>query len=303
MGRVRARKGRPVTGWVIVDKPAGIGSTEVVARVKRAFDAQKAGHAGTLDPAATGVLAVALGEATKTVPFVTDALKAYRFAIRWGAETATDDAEGAVIATAAGRPTAAAIEAALPAFRGWIAQVPPQVSAVKVDGARAYALAREGVALDLAPRPLWVERLELVGVPDPDTAEFEMVCGKGGYVRALARDLGRALGCLGHVLRLRRTWSGPFRAEDGIDLATLDRLAGSPDLDGWLRPMEAALAGLPEVRATEEGAARLRRGNPGMAIGTDVPWGELVWVSHRGRAVAVGHYQAGAVHPVRVFGA
>jgi tRNA pseudouridine55 synthase len=155
--------------------------------------------------------------------------------------------------------------------------------------------------MDLAPRPLWVERLELLDTPDADTAEFEMVCGKGGYVRAVARDLGAALGCLGHVLWLRRTWSGPFRAEDGIDLATLDRLAGSPDLDRWLGPMEAALAGLPEVRATDEGAARLRRGNPGMAVGVDVPWGELVWVSHRGRAVAVGHYQAGEVHPVRVF--
>ena len=303
MGRGRVSKGRPVTGWVVVDKPAGIGSTEVVARVKRAFDAQKAGHAGTLDPAATGVLAVALGEATKTVPYVTDALKAYRFAVRWGAATATDDAEGAVIATAALRPTHEAIAAALPAFRGAIEQVPPQVSAVKVGGERAYDLAREGVAMDLAPRPLWVERMELLATPDADTAEFEMVCGKGGYVRAVARDLGAALGCLGHVLWLRRTWSGPFRAEDGIDLATLDRLAGTPDLDRWLRPMEAALAGLPEVRATDEGAARLRRGNSGMTIGTDVPWGALVWVSYRGRAVAVGHYQAGEVQPVRVFGA
>ncbi|MFN6977837.1 MAG: tRNA pseudouridine(55) synthase TruB [Gemmobacter sp.] len=298
----RARKGRAVTGWVVVDKPAGIGSTEVVARVKRAFDAQKAGHAGTLDPAATGVLAVALGEATKTVPYVTDAPKCYRFAVRWGAATATDDAEGAVIATSSLRPDAAAIEAALPAFRGLIEQVPPQVSAVKVAGARAYDLARAGEVLALAPRPLMVERLELLALPDADTAEFEMVCGKGGYVRSIARDLGQALGCLGHVAWLRRAWSGPFHAGDGIDLATLDRLAGDPGLADWLRPMEDALGGLPEVRATDEGAARLRQGNPGMAIADGVAWGELVWASHRGRAVAVGHYQAGEVHPVRVFG-
>ncbi|MFN3644268.1 MAG: tRNA pseudouridine(55) synthase TruB [Gemmobacter sp.] len=298
----RARKGRAVTGWVVVDKPAGIGSTEVVARVKRAFDAQKAGHAGTLDPAATGVLAVALGEATKTVPYVTDAAKCYRFAVRWGAATATDDAMGAVIATSALRPDAAAIEAALPAFRGMIEQVPPQVSAVKVAGARAYDLARAGEVLALAPRPLMVERLELLALPDADTAEFEMVCGKGGYVRSIARDLGQALGCLGHVAWLRRAWSGPFHADDGIDLDTLDRLAGDPGLAAWLRPMEDALDGLPEVRATDEGAARLRRGNPGMAIADGVAWGDLVWASHRGRVVAVGHYQAGEVHPVRVFG-
>jgi len=195
----RGKKGRAVSGWLIVDKPAGVNSTAVVNKVKWAFGAQKAGHAGTLDPDATGVLAVALGEATKTIPYITDALKCYRFRVSFGAATDTDDASGAVIARSDLRPTDAQIEAALAAFRGDISQVPPQYSAVKVDGERAYDLAREGEAMDLAARPLWVERLELLGRPDADHVDLEMVCGKGGYVRSIARDLGRALGCLGHV--------------------------------------------------------------------------------------------------------
>ncbi|MEO6299055.1 MAG: tRNA pseudouridine(55) synthase TruB, partial [Paracoccaceae bacterium] len=197
MGRVK--KGRIVSGWLVVDKPAGITSTSVVNKVKWAFGAQKAGHAGTLDPAATGVLAVALGEATKTVPYVTDALKCYRFVVTFGAATSTDDAEGEVVETSASRPSDAEILAALGGFRDEIQQVPPQFSAVKVDGARAYDLAREGEEMDLAARPLWVERLEMIGRPDADHVELEMICGKGGYVRSIARDLGRLLGCLGHV--------------------------------------------------------------------------------------------------------
>lgn len=298
MGR---KKGRAVSGWVVVDKPAGIGSTQIVGKVRWAFDAQKAGHAGTLDPAATGVLAVALGEATKTVPFIADALKCYRFVVRFGAATSTDDAEGTVIATSAARPTDAEIAAALAAFRGDIQQVPPQVSAVKVEGERAYDLARAGEELDLAPRPLWVESLEIIARPDADTVELEMVCGKGGYVRSIARDLGRALGCLGHVLWLRRVWSGPFDADKGISLEELDRLARTPDLDRWLLPLETALVDLPEVRATPEGAARLRNGNPGMVIASGVEYGEEAWASHDGRAIAVGIYRAGELHPSRVF--
>lgn len=296
----RGRKGRAVSGWLVVDKPAGIGSTEVVGRVRRAFGAAKAGHAGTLDPDATGVLAVALGAATKTVPWLADAPKGYRFAVRWGAETTTDDAAGTVTLRGTGRPDRAAIEAALPAFRGDIRQVPPQVSAVKVDGARAYDLAREGVELALGARPLRVERLDLLGTPDPDTALFALVCGKGGYVRSIARDLGRALGCLGHVLWLRRDWSGPFRAEDGIDLATLDRLAGTNELDARLLPVQAALDGLPEVRATEAGAARLAHGNPGEVLG-EVPWGTVAWASRGGVALALGEVRGGVLHPSRVF--
>lgn len=296
----RAKKGRPVSGWLIVDKPAGVGSTQVVGKVRWALGAQKAGHAGTLDPDATGVLAVALGEATKTVPYLAEALKCYRFEVRWGAATSTDDAAGSVIATSAQRPTRDQIEAALPAFRGQIMQVPPQVSAVHVDGERAYDLAREGVAMDLAPRPLWVDSLTLVEA-GADAAVLEMVCGKGGYVRSLARDLGRALGCLGHVGWLRRLWSGPFRVEDAIPLDEVERLARTDALLDHLHPLQAALADLPEVLATPEGAVRLTHGNPGQVIASGLPWGAPAWASHQGRAVAVGHYQGGELHPTRVF--
>lgn len=297
----RKKKGRAVSGWVVIDKPAGITSTSVVNKVKWAFDAQKAGHAGTLDPAATGVLAVALGEATKTVPYITDALKCYRFMVTLGAATTTDDAEGEVIETRDTRPDDAAIEAALGAFRGNIQQVPPQYSAVKVEGERAYDLAREGVEMDLAARPLWVERLEVISRPDADHVELEMVCGKGGYVRSIARDLGQALGCLGHVQWLRRVWSGPFDADKGIGLETLDALAKSDAIDVHLQPLELGLADLPEVKATPEGAARLRNGTPGMVIGHDIAYGDEVWASYQGKPLAVGSYRAGELHPTRVF--
>jgi tRNA pseudouridine55 synthase len=298
MGR---KKGRDISGWLVVDKPAGVTSTAVVNKVRWAFDAKKAGHAGTLDPDATGVLAVALGEATKTVPFITDALKCYRFAVRLGVATKTDDAEGEVIATSGERPSDAQIRAALGAFRGNIMQVPPQFSAVKVDGERAYALARAGEEMDLVARPLWVESLEMVARPDADTVELEMVCGKGGYVRSIARDLGAALGCHGHVLWLRREWSGPFEAADGVRLERIEELAKSPALDALLLPLEVGLADLPELRATAEGAARLRNGNPGMVIASDVDWGDEAWASYQGRAVAVGVYKSGELHPSRVF--
>lgn len=299
MGRVK--KGRVVSGWLVVDKPAGITSTAVVNKVKWAFNAQKAGHAGTLDPAATGVLAVALGEATKTVPYITDALKCYRFLVRFGAGTTTDDAEGEVIATSDARPADAAIVAALAAFRGEILQTPPQFSAVKVEGERAYDLAREGEVLDLAARALWVERLEVIERPDVDHVLLEMVCGKGGYVRAIARDLGAALGCPAHVAWLRRTWSGPFDVAQGIRMDEIEALARSDALDARLLPLEVGLADLPELPASPEGAARLRNGNPGMVLASSVGYGDEVWVSYAGRAIAVGIYKAGEVHPTRVF--
>jgi tRNA pseudouridine55 synthase len=297
----RRDKGRPISGWLVVDKPAGITSTAVVTKVRWALRAQKAGHAGTLDPAATGVLAVALGEATKTVPHVTDAMKCYRFRVRLGQATDTDDAEGRVIATAGDRPGDDQIAAALAGFRGAIRQVPPQVSAVKVDGDRAYDLARAGAVLALAARPLFVERLEMLGRPDADHVDLEMVCGKGGYVRAIARDLGAALGCLGHVLWLRRLWSGPFRAEDGITLDEIDRQAGTAALDGRLLPLERGLEGLPECRVTPEAAARLRHGNPGPVVETRARPGDEAWASLHGRAIAIGVYRDGALHPTRVF--
>ncbi|MBV0913363.1 tRNA pseudouridine(55) synthase TruB [Anianabacter salinae] len=297
----RRKSGRDISGWLVVDKPAGITSTAVVNKVRWAFGAQKAGHAGTLDPAATGVLAVALGEATKTVPYITDALKAYRFTVRWGAATNTDDAEGEVIDTSDTRPTDDAIRAALPAFTGDIRQVPPQFSAVKVDGVRAYAKARDGEEMDLAARDLFVESLEMVERPDADTAVLEMICGKGGYVRSIARDLGQALGCLGHVVTLRRVWSGPFEASDGITMDEVERLAKDPALDEHLLPLEVGLADLTELPCASDGVTRLRNGNPGRVLSSDAEYGDEAWASYDGRAVAVGIYRAGELHPTRVF--
>lgn len=296
-----ARKGRDVSGWLVIDKPAGPTSTAVVNKVRWAMGAKKAGHAGTLDPDATGVLAVALGEATKTVPYVTDALKAYAFTVRLGQATNTDDADGELVATSDLRPTDAMIKEALHAFVGDIMQVPPQFSAVKIDGERAYKRARDGEAMEIAARPLWVEELVMTGRPDADHVTLELICGKGGYVRAIARDLGRALGCLGHVVQLRRVWSGPFEASEGLSLDEVERLAKTPELDSHLLPLETGLADLPELRCTPEGAARLRNGNPGMVLASDVEYGDEAWASYEGQAVAVGVYKAGELHPVRVF--
>lgn len=297
-----ARKnGRDISGWLIVDKPAGITSTAVVNKVRWALAAKKAGHAGTLDPDATGVLAVALGEATKTVPYITDALKAYRFTVRLGQATNTDDAEGEVIARSDLRPSDEEIKEALHGFVGDITQVPPQFSAVKIDGERAYKRARDGETMEIAARPLFVEELLLTGRPDADHVELEMTCGKGGYVRSIARDLGEVLGCKGHVLRLRRIWSGPFEVADGISLDQVDALAKTPELDERLLPLEVGLADLPELRCTPEGAARLRNGNPGMVIASDAEYGDEAWASLDGQAVAVGVYKAGELHPTRVF--
>ena len=296
-----ARKGRDISGWLIIDKPAGPTSTAVVNKVRWALGAKKAGHAGTLDPEATGVLAVALGEATKTVPYVTDALKAYAFTVRLGQATNTDDAEGEVIAASDIRPSDDEIKEALHACVGEIMQVPPQFSAVKIDGERAYKRARSGEEMELEARPLWVEELVMTGRPDADHVTLEMTCGKGGYVRAIARDLGQALGCYGHVTGLRRIWSGPFTAEDGLSLDQVEAMAKTPELDGYLKPLELGLSDLPELRCTPEGAARLRNGNPGMVLAAAVEYGDEAWASLDGRAVAVGIYKAGELHPSRVF--
>jgi tRNA pseudouridine55 synthase len=297
----RARKGRDISGWLVVDKPAGLTSTAVVNKVRWAFDAKKAGHAGTLDPDATGVLAVALGEATKTVPYITDALKAYTFTVRLGQSTNTDDAEGEVINTSDLRPEDDAIRAALGQFVGGIMQIPPKFSAVKIDGQRAYKLARDGEDVELAARPLWVEELLMVDRPDADHVTLEMTCGKGGYVRSIARDLGESLGCFGHVRELRRVWSGPFDAKDGLTLDQIEAIARTPELDTYLRPLEEGLQDLPEVSATPEGATRLRNGNPGMVIASDIEYGDEAWASLDGKAVAVGRFKAGELHPSRVF--
>lgn len=297
----RKRKGRDISGWLVVDKPAGMTSTSVVNKVRWAFNAKKAGHAGTLDPDATGVLAVALGEATKTVPYITDALKAYTFTVRLGQATNTDDAEGEIIAQSDKRSTDDEIKAALGKFVGDIMQVPPKFSAVKIDGERAYKLARDGEDIELAARPLWVDELVMTDREDEDHVTLEMTCGKGGYVRSIARDLGEALGCHGHVRELRRIWSGPFDAADGLTIEQIDEMAKQPELDSYLRPLEQGLEDLPEVKATAEGTVRLRNGNPGMVLASDVEYGEECWASFDGEAVAVGVFKAGELHPSRVF--
>ncbi|WP_171131985.1 MULTISPECIES: tRNA pseudouridine(55) synthase TruB [unclassified Ruegeria] len=297
----RKRKGRDISGWLVVDKPAGMTSTAVVNKVRWAMDAKKAGHAGTLDPEATGVLAVALGEATKTVPYITDALKAYTFTVRLGQATNTDDAEGEVIAHSDARPSDDQIKQALGPFLGEIMQVPPKFSAVKIDGQRAYKLAREGEDVDVAARPLWVEELVLIDRPDPDHVVLEMTCGKGGYVRSIARDLGEALGCHGHVKELRRIWSGPFEVQDGLSIEQIDEMAKTKALDEYLHPLETGLVDLPELKCTPESATRLRNGNPGMVLASDVDYGDEAWASLEGKAVAVGVYKSGELHPSRVF--
>ncbi len=295
------RKGRDISGWLVVDKPAGITSTAVVNKVRWAFGAKKAGHAGTLDPEATGVLAVALGEATKTIPYITDALKAYEFSVTLGAATNTDDAEGEIIACSDSRPTDEEIKAALGKFIGEIMQVPPKFSAVKIDGQRAYKLAREDEEFEIAARPLWVDELLLTDRPDRDHALLEMTCGKGGYVRSIARDLGAELGCFGHVEWLRRIWSGPFVASEGLSIETIEALAKKPELDAHLKPLEIGLADLAEVRVPAESLVKLRNGNPAMVFATDVEYGEECWASYEGHAVAVGVFKAGELHPSRVF--
>jgi tRNA pseudouridine55 synthase len=301
----RRRKGLPVHGWLIFDKPQGMTSTQAVARVKRLYEAAKAGHAGTLDPLATGVLPIALGEATKTVPFVVEGSKEYRFTVRFGVETDTDDAEGKIVATSDLRPTRAEIEAKLPDFIGEIDQVPPRFSALKVDGARAYDLAREDADFELAPRRVSIARLDLIEHPDKDHCVLEASCGKGTYVRALARDLGRALGLFGHVEALRRTRVGTFGEERAVPLAVLEALAesgGHQALETALEPVETALHDIPALALSGPDADRLRRGQPVLLRGRDAPIVEgTVYATERGRLVALGEVSKGELRPRRIF--
>ena len=292
---------RRVDGWLLIDKPAGITSSAVVNKVKWAFNAKKAGHAGTLDPEATGLLAIALGEATKTIPYVTSGMKAYTFIVRLGQATNTDDIEGQVIASSDLRPSNEEIISALLPFIGDIKQIPPQFSAVKVDGQRAYKLARGGEELDLASRNLFVESLKFLKRIDPDYVELELICGKGGYVRSIARDLGEALGCYAHVKILRRTWSCSLNVKDAINFETLEKLAKSPILDDFLHPIELGLADLPELKCRPEEVVKLRNGNPAMVLASNLDYGEEAWVSCNGEPLAIGVYKAGEIHPSRVF--
>ncbi len=257
--RHRKPKGRPIDGWLIIDKPSGIGSTDVVAICKRAYQAQKCGHGGTLDPLATGVLPIAFGAATKTVPYVMDGTKQYRFTLRLGEARDSDDADGAVTGTSEARPTDEQIRAALPAFIGDIMQVPPIYSAIKVAGERAYDLARAGEAVELAPRPARVDRFELIERPDADTAIFFVESGKGVYMRSLARDIAKACGTLGHITALRRLRVGPFLEKDAVPLARIQEAEPSTDL---LRPVTMALEDIPALALTEAEAARLSFGQP-----------------------------------------
>jgi len=299
------RKGRPIHGWLCLDKPEGLTSTDVVNRVRRITGAAKVGHGGTLDPLATGVLPIALGEATKTVGYVVDGAKFYRFTARFGEARSTDDREGELLATSDLRPDDAAIEAALPAFVGAILQVPPRFAAVKVAGERAYALARRGEAVELEARPVEVFELRVVERPDADHAVFELLCGRGTYVRALVRDLGERLGCFGHVEALRRLRVGPFHAEEAIGLATLEQLVADDALPQALMPVAKALEEMPALALTEPQAERLRAGQairvaPQLVVGEPGDEG-TVRAMTAGRVVALARLQGSDLCPVRVF--
>lgn len=296
----RRRKGNPVHGWLVIDKPSGIGSTQIVSKAKWALRAQKCGHAGTLDPLATGVLAIAFGEATKTVPYVMEGDKTYRFTVRWGTATNTDDAEGETIATSGARPSVAEIEAVLPAFTGEIMQVPPAYSAVKIGGRRSYALARKGETPDLAARPLHVDNLTLTGCGQ-DEATFEMTCGKGGYVRAIARDLGAALGCFGHVTVLRRLRAGPFTLDDALTMDRLDALREEDAAASHLLPVASALGAMPSVPVNEGQAAQLHNGQPVPVSITGLQYGTETWARLGGAPVAIGEVRSGLLHPRRIL--
>jgi tRNA pseudouridine55 synthase len=304
----RKPKGQPIHGWIAVDKPTGISAASVVARVKRALDAAKAGLGGTLDPLATGILPIALGEATKTVGYAMDGQKTYTFEVTWGAATATDDSEGAVTATSTHRPSAADITAALPAFTGLISQVPPVYSAIKVDGERAYAKARRDEEVTLQPRPVHVVSFVLTGTPDPDHATFEVACGKGTYIRALVRDLAQALGTVGHISALRRTRCGPFHEKAAISLANLEALGHNAAQSAYLLPVATVLDDIPALALTAEEARRVSLGQaialwpvakrsplsglePGMAV--QAKCGD--------KLIAVAEVGDGMVRPVRVM--
>ena len=302
----RRKKGDPVHGWVILDKRKEMTSTQAVGAVRRLFNAQKAGHGGTLDPLATGLLPIALGEATKTVPFVMDGEKTYRFTVEWGVETTTDDAEGESVSTSEARPSEQEIRGLLPQFTGLISQVPPKFSALKIDGARAYDLARDGEEVELAARDVLIDALDLVQIPDAGHATFEAVCGKGTYVRSIARDMGRELGCFGHVSDLRRTQVGPFNEDDMILLDQLDELrhkgAGQEAMQEYLLPLETALDDIPALAVSGEDAARLRNGQAVIVRGRDAPILEgTILAENRGHPVALAEMVQGALQPKRVF--
>lgn len=310
----RKRKGSvPRNGWLVLDKPSGMTSTQAMAKARWLMKAEKAGHAGTLDPIATGILPIAFGEATKTVSYAMDCGKTYRFTLRFGQSTTTDDLAGTVIDTSDVRPSDEAIEAALEGFVGEISQVPPQFSAIKVAGERAYDLAREGERVDLAPRIVRVDAFHLTGRPDIDHAEFEVECGKGTYMRSLARDLAVALGTVGHVSVLRRLRVGGFTLDQAISLDELERVAQTPAVESLLQPIETALDDIPALALTDVEAHRLRHGQAvallhrqdlerleairGALVGSE----PIALAVSGGQPVALVRVEGAEIHPVRVL--
>jgi tRNA pseudouridine55 synthase len=321
VGRRGKKKGRPVSGWVVLDKPVGMGSTDAVSKVKWLFQAEKAGHAATLDPLASGMLPIALGEATKTVPYVQDGAKVYRFTVAWGQERSTDDLEGPVTKSSDKRPAEADIRALLPKYTGVIMQTPPQFSAIKIAGERAYDLAREGETVDIPPREVEIGRLDIIE-HKADSTLFEVECGKGTYVRSLARDMGRDLGCFGHIADLRRTEVDPFTADDFVTIAELEAARFGPqgqdagdaeptdapvpvsfaDIDALLVDTVAALDCLPQVAISDDAATKIRLGNPIVIRGRDAPVeAEEACATARGKLVAIGAIEQGMFKPKRVF--
>ncbi|MBP2548519.1 tRNA pseudouridine55 synthase [Neorhizobium galegae] len=309
MSKPRKPKGRPISGWLILDKPVDFGSTEAVGKIKWLFNAQKAGHAGTLDPLASGMLPIALGDATKTVPYVMDGRKIYEFTVTWGEERSTDDLEGEVTQSSDNRPSEEDIRAILPNYTGTISQIPPQFSAIKIAGERAYDLARDGEVVDIPAREVEIFRLTLLKA-ETDRAFFEVECGKGTYVRSLARDFGRDLGCYAHISELRRSYVAPFAEETMVPLADLIALEAIEDRDERLAALDAflvdtseALSALPQIRITDDQAHRLRMGNPIILRGRDAPVAEPEAVALAGgKLIAIGEIGEGEFRPKRVFG-
>lgn len=307
----RRKNGNPINGWVNLDKPAGITSTQALAIVKRVLQPLKAGHAGTLDPLASGILPLALGEATKTVPYVQDALKIYEFTVTWGQQRTTDDEEGDVIASSDTRPSREQVEALLPAFIGDVEQVPPQFSAIKVDGERAYDLARDGETVELKSRLVYIETLEIVSHEDGKTA-FECLCGKGTYIRSLARDMGLKLGCFGYISALRRAAVGPFTTENAIRLDFFQNPDHKPTLEEVVLPLQTALDDIPALALKEEEAARLKQGQPLSFIskpdldrlaqaGIEMSEGPTILATYKGKAVALVEVSGPTLQPLRIL--
>ncbi len=309
----RKPKGNKIDGWVNLNKPVGMTSTQALAAVKRALKPQKAGHAGTLDPLASGILPIALGEATKTVPYVQDSIKTYNFTVTWGEQRSTDDAEGHAIATSDKRPARADIEKILPAFTGDIEQIPPQFSAIKVDGNRAYDLARDGEEVELKPRHVYIETLEIVSHSDAETA-FRCVCGKGTYVRSLARDMGLKLGCFGYISRLERASVGPFTLENAISLDIFQNPEHNLTPEQVLLPLQTALDDIPVLALREQEAARLKNGNvlsflskPDLERMTQagIEWGNknivTALTTYDKKAIAIVEIEGPELHPIRIF--